>query len=442
METFSSRESEMALLGAVIFDNDVLAEILDLVPSPEVFAFPHHRTIFQAVQRLHGAGRLVDLVLLRDELLKSQKLEEAGGADYLMTLVECVPNTAKAGKYARTVVELARLRSIVRACTEVAAEAKGTKDPAAAREAAEMKLAQVLDAGTKSPVTSVADVMQATFDKLVVKGGKPRLAGISTGFADLDNVLLGLQPGCVYIIAGRPSVGKSILAMNMAEHVIVRERQPVLWFSTDQSAQDLSQQMLCLQAKVDSQLLRSGRVGEEEFQRLVLSAGAYRESQFYVDDTIRLSVNDMVSRARQQKKRNRIKLVVVDYVHRMYALDKVWSPEFRQLELAMISSNLKSLARELEVPVVAVAQLNRNSDREERPPMLADLRQSGTLEEDADVVMLVYQEDLIDPKSPKKGVVQVSVAKNRRGPVGIIEFRFQKHLGRFEPLAARIAPAR
>jgi replicative DNA helicase len=435
-----SREAEMALLGAMIFDNEVIGDVVETVNSREMFAFPAHQIVFEALLRLHLERKPIDLVVLRDDLAKDRRLDQVGGAEYLASLVENVPHAANAPEYARTVQEKFLLRNIIETCQKIVHQAtRVTEDVDAVRDEAEKALFQALAKGEKAVVRTMSDILHETFQQIQdIHDRKSRLLGLSTGYYELDDKLSGLQPGQLYVVAGRPSMGKTSFALNIAEHVALREQKPVLLFSLEMASQQIAQSMLCSHARVDSSLLRTGKVSEEDFARLLQAAGLFNEAKIFIDDSADLSALEVRTRARRMKAREGIELVVVDYLQKMTAKQGSKAPESRQLEISMISSNLKALAKELKVPVIALAQLNRGAEgREDRRPLLSDLRESGAIEQDADAVMALYREEYYKPDTEKKGVAEVLVLKNRTGPVGNIDMAFIKQFTRFENLAAQ-----
>lgn len=440
LKTFPhDRAAEMCVLGSVIFDNSVLGDIVDLLKT-EMFAFPAHKVIWDGIISLYLDRKPIDLVVLRDEFAKHKKLELVGGADYLMSLVEGVPNAASVATYARIVYEKSVLRDIVETCQKVIQQVMiQTENLDEVREAAEKALFQTLARTEKTSVKSISDVIHAVFSSIQdIHDRKSRLLGMSTGFYELDDLLSGLQKGQLYIIAGRPSMGKTSIAMNIAETIALREGKPVGLFSLEMSSIQLAQSLLCSHARVDSSLLRSGRTSEEDFQKLVMAAGAFNESKIFIDDSADLSVLEVRTRARRMKSMYNIDLIVVDYLQKMNARQGNRGVESRQVEISTISSNLKAIAKELDVPVVALAQINRGPEsREDRRPMLSDLRESGAIEQDADVVAFLYREEYYKPDSEKKGIAEVIVAKNRTGPTGTIELAFVKQFTRFENLTMR-----
>jgi replicative DNA helicase len=306
------------------------------------------------------------------------------------------------------------------------------------RMEAEKVLFSALTKMERVKMRSMAQILQEVFQRIQdVHDRKSRLLGLPTGFYELDDITSGLQPGQLYIVAGRPSMGKTSLALNIAENVAVREDKAVLMFSLEMSADQLAQSMLCSHARVDSSLLRSGKTSDEEFQKLVMAAGAFHDAKIIIDDSGDLSALEMRTRARRMKASENVGLIIVDYLQKMNAKQNGRYQENRQVEISTISSSLKAMAKELEVPVIALAQINRGPEgRDDRRPMLSDLRESGAIEQDADVVMLLFREEYYKPDTERRGIADVIIAKNRTGPTGLVELAFMKQFTRFENLAA------
>ena len=427
-----SLEAEMALLGAMIFDNEVIGDVVETVSAREMFSYPAHQTIFETLLNLHMARKPIDLVVLKDELAKDRRLEAVGGAEYLASLVDTMPTAANALEYAQTVHDRFVLRNIIETCSKIVHQATSvTQDVDAVRDEAEKALFQALARGEKGTVRTMGDILRKTFQQIEdIRDRKSRLLGLSTGYYEIDDLTSGLQDGQLYIVAGRPSMGKTSLAMSMVENVALKEQKPVLFFSLEMAATQVSQAMLCSHARVDSSLLRSGRVSEEDYQRLVLAAGALHEAKILIDDPGDISILELRARARLMKAREGIRLVVVD------CLQKIGAPgETRQECLALVSSQLKALAMELGLPVVALAQLNRSAEwRKDHRPILSDLGESEAVEEAADAVFLLYREEYYHVDCGRPGVCEVIVAKNRGGPTGTVDLAFLKRLCRFENL--------
>ncbi len=435
-----SREAEMALLGAMILDNNVIGDVLDIVNLREMFCYPAHQVIFESILRLNLERKPVDLVILRDDLLKDRRLEAVGGAEYLSRLVDGLPAAANVISYAQTVHDKFVLRNIIETCQRIVYQAtQVTEDVDIVRNEAERAIFQALARGEKGTVRTMTEILQSTFQQIQdFHDRKARLLGLATGYYELDDLLSGLQPGQLYVVAGRPSMGKTSLGLNIIEHVALREQKSVLFFSLEMAAAQIAQSMLCSYSRVDSKLLRTGQLTEEVFSQLLHKAGSFHEAKLYVDDSADLSALEVRTRARRIKARDGLDLVVVDYLQKMHARHGMKAPESRQIEISMISSHLKAMAKELNVPVIAIAQLNRAPEgREDRKPLLSDLRESGAIEQDADAVILIYREEYYDPNTVNKGMAKIIVAKNRTGPVGELDLVFQKQFTRFDNASLR-----
>jgi len=436
--------AESALLGCMIYDNATIAEILEIVDTGEMFSLPSNRIVFDAVVGMWSERKEINLVTLRAELARKNKLLEIahttqGASAFLAEYVETLPSTSASASYAAIVRDRYILRTIAQACSAVLQKMmSGEIDVDLVRNDAEQALFAALAKAERKPVATMVSLLQDVFHQIQdIHDRKSRLLGMPTGYYELDDMLSGLQDGQLYVVAGRPSMGKTSFGMNVVENIAFREEKPVLFFSLEMTGTQLAQSMLCSRARVDSNLLRTGRVSEEDFQRLVLAAGAYHDTKIFIDDASDLSALEMRTRARRLKQREDISLVVVDYLQKMSARQ---GPKYegRQVEISNISGHLKAMAKELDVPVIAISQLNRSPEgREDRRPILSDLRESGAIEQDADVVMLLYREDYYDPETEKKGVAEIHVAKNRTGPVGMVNLTFLKRFTRFENLAAR-----
>ena len=441
-----SREAEMALLGSMLIQNDLIGDVVEIIRVPDMFAFSAHQLIFQTIQALHLQNRPVDLVVLKDALQQDRQLQAAGGLEYLVSIVESTPDVSSALTYAETVQEKYVLRKIITTCSGIIRHAtEVTENVDDIRQQAERALFEVLakgEKGTIQPLNSItADCLERIFN---ANGHSEQLLGISTGFYDLDNLLGGLQPGHLYVVAARPSMGKTSLAMSILDRASVPSAgttsTPALFFSLEMAAQQIGHQMLCARARVDSCRVRKGMFTAEERQKLLMVGGELGEAKIFVDDSADLEALEIRTRARRLKARENIGLVVVDYLQKMHARRGGRGPESRQLEISMISSHLKAMAKELNVPVLALAQLNRAPEgREGRKPLLSDLRESGAIEQDADVVMLMYRDEYYNPDTDKKNICEVNVAKNRTGPTGSIELAFLREFTRFENLAAQPA---
>ncbi len=430
----SSLEAEMSVLGSMILNPNCIGEIIETL-SEEAYFRTSHSLVHQAIRDIWLAQRGCDLIILKDELIKRGDLEKAGGVEYLAKLVETVPTSANAVDYARIVRDKAILRKLIDTCETVVREARlHGEDADKLLDKAQSLIFEVAANKGLGDVQTIKEILHETFQKITdLHDRKARLLGIPTGFYGIDDMLSGLQGSQLYIIAARPSMGKTSLAMRMAEHVAVNEAKPVLFFSLEMASQQIAQQMLCMHTRVDSHKLRTGMISEEEYLNLSIGAGRLAEAPILIDDSADLSILELRARSRRMKAEHKIELVVVDYLQKVHA-----KADGREREIAIISSQLKSLSKELDVPVVVLAQLNRQPEgREDKKPVLSDLRESGSIEQDADVVMLLYRPDYYDRDSAEKNTCDIIVAKNRTGPVGDVKLAFIKEYTRFENLATQ-----
>ncbi len=434
-------EAEMAVLGAMMQSGDATGLCVQHLDA-DCFYRPEHRALFTALVEMYDASRAVDWVTLKETLNQRGDLETVGGGEYLITLVDSVPTVANAEYYARVVKEKALLRGLIQAAAEIIRDAHAHGDPVdEVLDRCEQRIFAVVErkiVGQAHDVrTILADVMQKV--DLI---GKRAITGVATGFADLDDKTRGLQPGEFIILAARPSVGKSALALNIAEHVAVDAEQPMVFFSLEMSKSELALRLLSSRAEVDGQKLRKGDVPVEKARLIVQKVVPYISGKpLYIDDTPALRVIDLRAKCRRLLARYNIKLVIVDYLQLMS------SPraENRQVEVSNISRGLKALARELDLPVLAVAQLRRASEEHKRP-LLSDLRESGALEQDADVVLLLHREAMRHaPGTPEydqvAGQAELIIAKQRNGPTDMLKLTWQRRFTRFRTWSPREAPA-
>jgi replicative DNA helicase len=414
-------EAEMAVLGAMMQSTDATGLCVQHLDA-DCFYRPEHGALFSALAAMFDANHAVDWVTLKEELAQRGDLESVGGGDYLITLVDSVPTVANAEYYARVVKEKALLRGLIQAAAEIIRDAHTMGDP----------VDNILDVRT-----ILADVMQKV--DLV---GKRAITGVATGLTDLDDKTRGLQAGELIILAARPSVGKSALALNIAEYVAVDAEQPVAFFSLEMSKSELVLRLLSSRAEVDGQRLRKGDVPVEKARLIVQKVVPYISSKpFYIDDTPALRVIDLRAKCRRLLARYNVKLVIVDYLQLMSSP----GAENRQVEVSNISRGLKALARELNLPVLAVAQLRRESEEHKRP-RLSDLRESGALEQDADVVLLLHREAMRHAHGTPEyreaeGQAELIIAKQRNGPTDMLRLTWQRQFTRFRTWSPREGPA-
>lgn len=433
-----SQANEMCLLGAMILDRDQIGEVLDVVDTPECFYSPQHRTLYEALKELYRDNQPLDLVILYDHLKHKKLLEAVGGADYLSRLVASVPDAQNAIGYARIVKEKSLLRSLIVTANTIIHEAYVSPLPAAeVLDQAERQMFEVTHRRQVGQATAFSDLMNRLFEDLD-RGSFAAGNGILTGFTELDNKLCGLQQGEMIVVAARPSMGKTAFALNMADHIAVNERKRVAIFSMEMSKAACTMRLLCTRARVNSQVLRNQEgVGQHDHKRLVEAANDLQNALIYIDDTVALTPMALRARARRLKQHHKIDVIFVDYLQLM----RDPTAESRQVEITHISSACKQIARELDIPVVALAQLNRGVEsREGHKPRMSDLRESGSIEQDADVVLLLHRESYYNRDDPSlQGKAEVIVAKQRNGPTGEVPLQFTPELARFANLHEGLA---
>ena len=436
--------AERAVLGAVLADNTLIASVAEVVHSDD-FSSPQHGAIFSAMLKLDSTQRQVDHLTLSEELKVMGQLAAVGGPAYLMALDQGVPLTHNALQYATIVRDQAlrrRLASVGREILEMASQETG--DVEVILDESERKLFNLAEKRREGDLRAVSELMEQTLDLLdKMKASSSGVTGLSTGYVDLDMQLTGLHPGELIILAARPGIGKTSLAMNIAMHAALKEDKAVAIFSLEMPADQLLMRLLASSARVDMKKLRGGRLTQNDEEKFQEMAGALYNAPIYIDDSGGLSPFDLRAKARRLKQKDpRLSLIVIDYLQLMHQKGKV---ESRQLEVSEISRALKQLAKELEVPVIALSQLNRKvEERKGGKPMLSDLRESGSIEQDADVVMFIHREDQDDgggadgedgAKSRTVIPVELIVAKQRNGPVGSIDLVFLSEFTRFESRA-------
>lgn len=429
-----SIEAEQSVLGSMIIEKEAIFATAELLCETDFYRTAH-RKIFEAIMALSEKGEPVDLVTLADELQRRHSLEEAGGTAYLSALANAVPTAANVQYYAMIVREKSILRSLIHAATQIVTGCyEEPPDVEEFLDAAEQKIFEIGKQGKHQSFAPLKEVLKEAFDRIErLFDDKKGVTGLSTGFTDLDSISSGLQPSDLVIIAARPSMGKTTLALNMAHHIAVREKKPVAFFSLEMSREQLAQRMLCAEAKIDAHNLRRGFLSQEEWQKLTRAVGPLSESPLYVDDSASLSVMEVRAKARRLKAERGLEAVFVDYLQLMRGFSRA---ENRQQELSEISRSLKALAKELSIPVVALSQLSRAVEkRENRRPILSDLMESGGIEANADMVLFIYRESYYRQDTDKGNVAEIIVAKQRNGPVGTIELCFLDRYNQFANIA-------
>ena len=428
-----SLEAEQSVLGAIMLDREALLAVLEIL-RPEDFYREAHRVIYRAIIDLYERNEAVDMLTVTEELRRQGLLEAAGGVAYLADLTGEVPNVAHAEYYAQMVKDAATLRSLVQAASKIIDMAmEQAQEVEQILDEAERLIFEVTGGKRRSGFAHIKDVLVQTFSHLEkISSRDSKVTGVPT-FADLDRILSGLQPSDLIICAARPGMGKTSFCLNIAQQVAVKHKLPVAIFSLEMSKEQVVQRMLAAEAMVEQHRLRTGRLTQEDWERLIEAAKVLGEAPIYIDDTPGISALEVRAKARRLQSEVGLGLVVVDYLQLMRSHRRV---DNRQQEIALISRALKSLAREINVPVLVLSQLNREVEqRQNKRPVMADLRESGAIEADADVIIFLYRPEYYDPDTEKRGVAEVIVAKHRNGPVGTVEMAFLPEYTKFVDLA-------
>jgi replicative DNA helicase len=431
-------DAESSVLGGILLENEAINQVLELL-RPEDFYRESHRKVFRAMIDLSDRSEPVDLITLSDFLKGRGELEAVGGTAYLASLADFVPTAANISYYARIVREKSILRSLISTATDIAT--RGYEEQGNVEEfldSAEKVIFDISEKKIKASFVAVGDMIKDTLktvEKLYER--KEMVTGVPTGYDDLDKLTAGLQPADLIIVAGRPSMGKTAFALNIGAHAAFRGIG-VAVFSLEMAKEQLVLRMLCSEARVNSSKVRSGYLGERDFPQLAKAAGRLHEAPIYVDDTPAISVLELRAKARRlvRDRSKKIGLIVVDYLQLMRGMGNASN---REQEISEISRSLKALAKELNVPVIALSQLNRRvEDRGDRRPMMSDLRESGAIEQDADVIMFIYREEVYNKTDEsKKGVAEIIVAKQRNGPIDTVNLTFLHEYTRFENFTER-----
>lgn len=426
-----NRDAEMSVLGSMMFEESAFIKALEICRA-EYFYADSHRKIFGAMVSLFQQSKPIDLITVSEELRKHNQLEDAGGVSYLTQLTTSVPTAAHIEHYAKIVKEKALLRdlihsstAIVQRCFESDTEAREALDAA---EKMIFEISQNRVEGKAVPLKDIIHSSMETIDKLYQR--KEHVTGLASGFNEFDVKTAGLQPSDLVIVAGRPSMGKSAFAAGICEHAAIDLKKPAIFFSLEMSKEQLVQRMLCSHARVNAQNVRTGYLSHQDWPKLTAAAGKLSEAPLFIDDTPGQTVLEVRAKARRLKMQYDIQLIVIDYLQLMQGVGKT---ESRQQEISEISRSLKALARELRVPVIAVSQLSRAVEsRTGNRPQLSDLRESGAIEQDADLVVFLFREEYYNPTEENKNRAQAIIAKQRNGPIGDVDLLFIKDWTRFE----------
>ncbi len=429
-----SNEAETAVLGSMMLDRDAIATAIEMLKESSFYK-DSHRKIFSVIVKLFDGNKAVDMITLIDELNRSGSLDEIGGPAYITNLASSVPTAANIVHYAKIVKEKMILRNLISASTQIAQDCFDmSQDADHLLDKAEQLIFDVTSKKVESRFIPLREIIKGsieTIDSLYQR--KENITGLATGFREIDMKTAGLQMSDLIVIAGRPSMGKSALASCIVEHVGVVEKQPVAFFSLEMSKEQLVQRMLCSHARVDAHKVRTGFLSQADWPRLVSAAGKLSEAPIYIDDSPGISVLELRAKARRMKAQYDIKMIVLDYLQLMQGPA---GSDSRQQEISEISRSLKALARELRVPLIAISQLSRAVEqRSDRRPQLSDLRESGAIEQDADLVILLLRDEYYNPTEENKGIAEAIIAKQRNGPVGSLKLAFLGEYMRFENLA-------
>jgi len=429
-------QAEESLLGAMLLSKDAIAAASEILGGPDDFYKPAHGHIYEAIIGLYGTGEPVDPVTVADALTRSDLLEAIGGTAVLVNLQSRTPATTSAGRYAKIVEEHALLRRMIWVSSEIIEGAYSVPDDVDKLiDDAESRMYSVAERRLTDTTAPIGDLLGLTLDRLeqLYNRGES-ITGTPTGYTDLDKMLAGLQPNALIVVGARPAMGKTSFALGIASHAGLEAQRPVLLFSLEMSQLELTQRILCAEARVDATKVRNGTLSTAEWEKIHHAVGRLANAQIYIDDNPNVTIMDIRAKSRRLKaKLGDLGCVIIDYIQLMNGRH---GAESRQIEVSEISRNLKILARELECPVVACAQLNRQLEsRADKRPMLSDLRESGSLEQDADVVLFLYRDEVYNPETPDRGTAEVILAKHRAGPTGKVRLAWLDHYTKFANMA-------
>ncbi|KKB37445.1 replicative DNA helicase [Bacillus thermotolerans] len=433
-----SIEAEQAVLGAIFLEPSALTVASEIL-IPEDFYRTAHQKIYNTMLKLNDYGQAVDVVTVTEELASVKDLEDVGGVSYLTELAESVPTAANIEYYARIVEEKSLLRRLIRTATTIAQEGYNREDEVdALLDEAEKSIMEVAQRKNVSAFHNIKDVLVRTYDNIeMLHNRKGEVTGIPTGFAELDHMTAGFQRNDLIIVAARPSVGKTAFALNIAQNVATKTDETVAIFSLEMGAEQLVMRMLCAEGNINAQNLRTGALTDEDWRKLTMAMGSLSNSGIYIDDTPGIRIGEIRSKCRRLKQEQGLGMILIDYLQLIQGSGR--SGENRQQEVSEISRSLKALARELEVPVIALSQLSRGVEqRQDKRPMMSDIRESGSIEQDADIVAFLYRDDYYDKETENKNIIEIIIAKQRNGPVGTVQLAFIKEYNKFVNLERRL----
>jgi replicative DNA helicase len=436
-------EAEKSVLGAILIHNEAFNHAAELIDSRDFFRDAHRR-IFDKMVALSERNDAIDLVTLKEELGRAGELDEVGGPAYIASLADGVPRSANVEHYARIVKEKATLRNVIHAANRILADAyQAEEDADLILDGAEKAIFEIAEDKIREGFTPLRDLVQSSFATIEkLQQHKGLVTGVPSGFVDLDEMTSGLQPSDLVLVAARPSMGKTSFVLNIAQHIGTQTEMTVGFFSLEMSKEQLFMRMLTSEARIDAHRFRSGYLNEKDYGRLSHALGTLAEARVFIDDTASIGVLEMRAKARRLQAEHGLHLLIIDYIQLMQGRGRF---ESRQQELASISRSLKGLAKELKIPVIALSQLSRAPEtRSDHRPQLSDLRESGALEQDADLVMFIFREEQYrtddgQPNTEAEGMAEIIIGKQRNGPVGTVKLAFIKEHTRFENLASGVA---
>ncbi|GLC90088.1 replicative DNA helicase [Lysinibacillus piscis] len=426
-----NREAEQSVLGAIFLEPQALITASEILLVDDFYQTAHKK-IFETMLRLSDQGKAIDVVTVTEELSAKKEIEDVGGLSYLLELANAVPTAANVAHYAKIVEEKALLRRLIRVATKIVEDGYTREDEVEALLGeAEKKMMEVANRKNAGDFKHVKDVLVETFDNIErLQSQKGDVTGIPTGFRDLDNITAGFQRNDLIIVAARPSVGKTAFALNVAQSVAVQARENVAIFSLEMGAEQLVMRMLCAEGNIDAQVLRTGALTTEDWGKLTMAMGSLSNSGIFIDDTPGVRINEIRAKCRRLAQEHGLGMILIDYLQLIQGSGK--PGENRQQEVSEISRSLKGLARELKVPVIALSQLSRGVEqRQDKRPMMSDLRESGSIEQDADIVAFLYRDDYYDKESESKNMIEIIIAKQRNGPTGTVTLAFKKEFNKF-----------
>jgi len=432
-------EAEQSVIGAIFLEPEAFSMASEIL-APEDFYRAGHQRIFAAMMKLADKGEPIDVVTVTSYLNDMKQLEEAGGVTYLTQVAESVPTAANIEYYSRIVEEKALLRRLIRTATDIVTSSFEKEDEVEdVLNEAEKNILEVSGRKNSGAFKSIKDVLIDVYDNIEqLHNQTSDITGIATGFQDLDRITSGFQRNDLIIIAARPSVGKTAFALNVAQNVAVNSDESVAIFSLEMGAEQLVQRMLCAEGNIDSQRLRNGQLQPDDWGKLTMAMGSLSNAGIYIDDSPGIRVSEIRSKCRRLKQEHGLGMILIDYLQLIQG--SAGSKENRQQEVSEISRSLKGLARELNVPLIALSQLSRGVEaRQDKRPMMSDLRESGSIEQDADIVGFLYRDDYYDQETEKQNIIEIIISKQRNGPTGTVELAFVKEYNKFVDLDHRYA---